>query len=471
MTVQIAETLVWDNWRFPLFSTPLDGCDIWPEERPSFVSTYTANHRGYHGTWTIKDRRLYLVKLAGNLKGDVEGTLETLLPNHESPIFAEWVNGDLRLGSGSHVRINGLWGAKYRDNVRLQFEDGYLRSIDTGRDKEWVGGEPVFHKYVGYDSPPDRYAWQSGEPKSFDMHMGYGPYSCIIELRIRQFCPGREHRSLPSLLEPFDVTVDFSGIYCPMKDILAFFDSIADGADHAEVQWDPEGTEGRLTWRKGLESGNVGALTIEWAPKGERTSVYALRADGDDVALMFYSAFRRFVDNPMYDPFRYEGLRGGEMIRLLVLDATSTEVVQAMARLSLAELEKLMRAFEQIDSERRMKGTLSAKRWQEYLRDMTALPEYEPIPIELDETERVENPISPFTEDWDWQDPVVREARLRAWAAIDIYAGWRAARLTELRCPAIEQLMKDRSPSDDDEVEGHQRTRRRSKLQDFIDSL
>lgn len=474
MTVQMSETLLWNDWRFPLFSTPLDGCDLWPEEEwPRFRSAHTANHRGYHGTWAIKDRRLYLVELGGNLEGNSQGTLETLLPNHRSPIFAEWVNGDLRLGGGAYNRHSHTrYGAKFRDNIRLQFENGHLRSMDPGRNKEWVGGEPVLYQYVGSFDQPDEYAWKSGQPKTFDMHMGYALHSCVIELRIRHFSPGREYRSLPSLLEPFDITIDFSGIYCPMKEVLAFFDTIASGADHAEVQWDPEGTEGRLIWRKGQDSGNIGALTIEWAPKGERTKVYALRAHGADVALMFYSAFRRFVDNPLYDPFRYEGLRGGEMIRSLVLDVTSTEILQAMSRLTLVELEKLMRAFEQVDSERQMKGTLRAKRLEEYLCEITALPEYEPALNESAEAERVEDPISPFTEDWDWQDPEMREARLRAWAAIDICAGWRAARLTEMRCPAIEQLMKYPWPCDDDnEADDNQHPRSSSKLRSFIESL
>lgn len=92
MTAQVHERLVYDGEELSMACAPpvpTGHPRVRRGDDPPGPVMNTACWRGYQGTWEIRDGRLYLVGLSGNM--ELVGS---------DPIFAEWFSGTLRVPRG-----------------------------------------------------------------------------------------------------------------------------------------------------------------------------------------------------------------------------------------------------------------------------------------------------------------------------------------------------------------------------------
>lgn len=132
MTAQIPELLLHRSMRLDLCAQPLyDYLIRLPKtRRPDFEWTSTACHRGYIGTWEIRDGHLYLVALEGLLKtpaGFVEADLRAAFPWVKEALPANWVTGRLRCPEGRLVSYKHAgYASRYERDRLFDFERGRL---------------------------------------------------------------------------------------------------------------------------------------------------------------------------------------------------------------------------------------------------------------------------------------------------------------------------------------------------------
>ena len=135
MTAQIRESLVFNGEKYYIASEPLYPYIV--EHNLRFMATNTACWRGYRGSWTIEDNKLYLVELSGFL---LEGNnrknidLKDIFPNQDK-VFAEWFSGEIRIPYGEMLEYLHMgYMSVYEKEMFLKFESGVLvgsREIDN----------------------------------------------------------------------------------------------------------------------------------------------------------------------------------------------------------------------------------------------------------------------------------------------------------------------------------------------------
>jgi len=126
--------------------------------RVPFLVNTTMCWRGYEGTWSLVDGKLWLDNLAGYIaKGplveiadaafrhfreydiDLENpsmcsriTLEDIFPGAESSVFAHWFSGEINASLSDEIMRNGEGDdASVKRTLKLVFQDGVLTSEDV----------------------------------------------------------------------------------------------------------------------------------------------------------------------------------------------------------------------------------------------------------------------------------------------------------------------------------------------------
>lgn len=124
MTAQVHEKLIYEGKE-----SSMAFCPPFPENDPrikelkdneiherSSEAFSTACWRGYIGTWEIKDGRFYLVDIMGRYK--IAG---------ESPIFAEWFSGVIRIPRGDILQyVHMGFGSVYEEELHVKIENGLV---------------------------------------------------------------------------------------------------------------------------------------------------------------------------------------------------------------------------------------------------------------------------------------------------------------------------------------------------------
>lgn len=99
-------------------------------------SICSACWRGYIGTWSIEDGRLYLIDIETDDNGKKVG-LEYLFPNQEK-VFADWFTGVLRVPYGKLLEyVHQGYASLYEKELFLEISKGVLvneRKIDNTLD-------------------------------------------------------------------------------------------------------------------------------------------------------------------------------------------------------------------------------------------------------------------------------------------------------------------------------------------------
>ena len=116
MPIQSQEVLGIEGRTYPLLSRPLGMC----AERAilgrmkQLQTASTVLHRGYQGSWEIRNGCLLLVELKATIRDwdradgwhIVERGLPWMFPEARGPVSADWFSGELECGQGLPLRVN-----------------------------------------------------------------------------------------------------------------------------------------------------------------------------------------------------------------------------------------------------------------------------------------------------------------------------------------------------------------------------
>ena len=130
MTAQFTEILQLRGEKLSLCSQPLDGYLDSAANPIKFESTSTALWRGYVGSWTIENDRLYLTKLSGNTQTD-EGlkkvVLTDMFPGYPDGVFAHWYTGEMRCPQGELLKyVHGGYASSYEKDLFIDVCQGVV---------------------------------------------------------------------------------------------------------------------------------------------------------------------------------------------------------------------------------------------------------------------------------------------------------------------------------------------------------
>lgn len=125
MTAQIKEILIYKGERFGMATEPLE-----PYIRKNDIKfnpncVISCCWRGYVGTWSIEDNRLYLVNLDTDDNGKKVG-LEYLFPNQKK-VFADWFTGELHIPYGKLMKyVHQGYASLYEKELLLTIKNGIV---------------------------------------------------------------------------------------------------------------------------------------------------------------------------------------------------------------------------------------------------------------------------------------------------------------------------------------------------------
>lgn len=125
MTAQISEKLFYKGEETWMASEPLDQY-LKNRNNIKFISPSTNCWRGYFGQWEIKDDKLYLIELTGELEGYIEVDLNYLFPGQKH-VFADWFSGKIKVPQGKLLDyVHMGYASLYERDLILEFKNGVL---------------------------------------------------------------------------------------------------------------------------------------------------------------------------------------------------------------------------------------------------------------------------------------------------------------------------------------------------------
>ena len=130
MTLQTGEKLTYNGNDYFIHNQPL--YPYIKKHNINFVARITCCWRGYHGSWSIEEDKLYLVDLYGWTSDDPKKRtniksvkLNDLFPNQEK-VFADWFTGEINIPYGEIIGHNIFGVDIYKNELVLEFESGIL---------------------------------------------------------------------------------------------------------------------------------------------------------------------------------------------------------------------------------------------------------------------------------------------------------------------------------------------------------
>jgi len=135
MTAQIGDRIFINNKEYTLACEPISSYLYDNKVEKLFTAVNTACYRGYCATWKLFEGKIYLIdiespdqlkRMKGNVSDEPVSAMQKLFPGH-TEVFADWVNGTLKIQSGElleHIHIG--YESVYETNIYLKFENGIL---------------------------------------------------------------------------------------------------------------------------------------------------------------------------------------------------------------------------------------------------------------------------------------------------------------------------------------------------------
>ena len=121
MTAQATERLIYKGEKLSLGNEPLGPFIQNNRLSYKFDVTSTALWRGYIGTWTIEQNRLYLISINGSVD------MEKLFPGFSGGVFAHWFTGKLRCPQGALLKyVHGGFGSVYEEDLFFDVAKGVV---------------------------------------------------------------------------------------------------------------------------------------------------------------------------------------------------------------------------------------------------------------------------------------------------------------------------------------------------------
>jgi hypothetical protein len=229
-----------------------------------------------------------------------------------------------------------------------------------------------------------------------------------------------------------DFSVYFTSLWCPFSDYVRFLEAIAKGEMSCRFEWDPEGSYGCMRWEQ--NDPDTGFLTVEWRDQ-EDTFDHRILLNTRQAVGAFYSAFRRFVESPDYDPLRYESIGAETAFSMVMSDASTEALACLLVELNAKDADALIQTLCRVIG-KRIAGESRLCQPLAYYREAV----------------KAGVPATEFSRTWipgDW-DAMSREQRLNEVENV-IYKGgtpsWYGANLRQLKSPCLDQWLVSSSGS------------------------
>ncbi len=132
MTQQIKEKLIYKGRLFRMESYPLDS--YFSKQNIQFKHAATFNYRGYIGTWSIEDEKVYLVKFNWFMRApeDIDASEKEVVADlfrGREKVFAEWFTGEIKTFYGKRLFTSHLGLIElYRHELIFTIEKGVVIS-------------------------------------------------------------------------------------------------------------------------------------------------------------------------------------------------------------------------------------------------------------------------------------------------------------------------------------------------------
>ncbi len=125
-TQQESEPVKWKGETYyPLFGPGMPWNSSPNTPRRHFDLDSTANYKGYHATWEIKDGVLYLDSFEAREHGKRVG-IRQIFPGRKPPIKADWYSESIDLPQGKSIGTDLDFKPVYAKELWLHFKDGKL---------------------------------------------------------------------------------------------------------------------------------------------------------------------------------------------------------------------------------------------------------------------------------------------------------------------------------------------------------
>jgi hypothetical protein len=126
MTTQVRERLIYKGEEFGITAFPFEPYLSRLDIKPLLVPPSTDCWRGYHGTWEIKRRKLYLINIVAFCEGDRQKGTDFFFRD-QNEVFAWWFSGVIRIprGKSSGITHYGYDPAR-KEDLLFEFKEGML---------------------------------------------------------------------------------------------------------------------------------------------------------------------------------------------------------------------------------------------------------------------------------------------------------------------------------------------------------
>ena len=129
-TSQESEPVIWKGTTYyPLLGPGMPWSSLPETQRRHFDMDSTANHKGYHATWEIKDSVLYLASFEAMQHGK-KVSLDEIFPGRKPPIKAEWFSNFIILPQGKTLGRDLDDRPVYAKELLLHFMNGKLMKTE-----------------------------------------------------------------------------------------------------------------------------------------------------------------------------------------------------------------------------------------------------------------------------------------------------------------------------------------------------
>ncbi len=144
---QVDEVLILDGIEVKLLSRPLSS---WLLEASVRFDQHrnVSLARGYRGTWTLHQDKLYLVTLCGHLREGNLVEMGDLFPHsHGQPVLADWFSGELRVPRGDAVPSYDLFNPViYPWEIRFTIAEGLVTDRKMFKNDVPLVTKPMEHQ-------------------------------------------------------------------------------------------------------------------------------------------------------------------------------------------------------------------------------------------------------------------------------------------------------------------------------------
>lgn len=240
-----------------------------------------------------------------------------------------------------------------------------------------------------------------------------------------------------------DESVFISSIFCPFHDLVRFLEAVCLQVQECAFEWDAEGPTGRMEWQRRFTN-DTGFLTLKWDGRFrgyERKFEHRMMLDTRQMVRMLYTAFRRFVESPEYDPIRYEDMQVGEAFSLVLNDRSIDNLAEVAVNFEAWRAESLLYQLRGVVAEHQYDGKKISYPLQHYI-ELSKLPvKFSEAEVELGIAE-INTWIDKDWNSWDRQQRMAEVKRIFECKGL----GCDGANLRKLRSALVEDWLAQPEP-------------------------